>query len=71
MQFTAHKYQLLLKINATSLLFTATKTCPSYQVLCTFHLNNKEIHLGFIEYKASVGNSNSNKFNKLLVAVNS
>ena len=29
-----------------------------------FYLNNQEIHLGFIEYK-----SISNKFNKLLVAV--
>ena len=38
--------------------------------LCkTFHLNNKEIHLGFIEYKSSGGRSISNKFNKLLVAV--
>jgi len=51
--------------------FTAIKTCPSHQVLCTFHLNSQEIHLGFIEYKASVGNSISNKLNKLLVAVNS
>jgi len=50
--------------------FTAIKTCPSHQVLCTFHLNSQEIHLGFIEYKASVGNSISNKLNKLLVAVN-
>jgi len=39
--------------------------------LCkTFYLNNQEIHLGFIEHKASVGKSISNKFNKLLVAVN-
>jgi len=38
--------------------------------LCkTFHLNNQEIHLGFIEYKSSGGRSISNKFNKLLVAV--
>jgi len=40
--------------------------------LCkTFHLNNQEIHGGFIEYKASVGKSISNKFNKLPLAVNS
>ena len=40
--------------------------------LCkTFHLNNQEIHLGFIEYKSSGGRSISNKFNKLLVAVDS
>ena len=32
-------------------------------------LNNQEIHLGFIEYKSSGGRSISNKFNKLLVAV--
>jgi len=38
--------------------------------LCkTFHLSNQEIHLGFIEYKSSGGRSISNKFNKLLVAV--
>jgi len=38
--------------------------------LCkTFHLNNQEIHLGFIEYRSSGGRSISNKFNKLLVAV--
>jgi len=35
-----------------------------------FHLRNQEIHLGFIEYEASFGKSISNKFNKLLVAVN-
>ena len=38
--------------------------------LCkTFHLNSQEIHLGFIEYKSSGGRRISNKFNKLLVAV--
>jgi len=38
--------------------------------LCkTFHHNNQEIHLGFVEYKSSGGRSISNKFNKLLVAV--
>jgi len=38
--------------------------------LCkTFHLNNQEIHLGFIEYKSSGGRSISNQFNKLHVAV--
>ena len=38
--------------------------------LCkTFHLNNQEIHLGFIQYKSSGGRSISNKFNNLLVAV--
>jgi len=38
--------------------------------LCkTFHLNNQEIHLSFTEYKSSGGRSISNKFNKLLVAV--
>ena len=38
--------------------------------LCkTFHLNNQEIHLGFIEYKSNGGKSISNKFNKLLAAV--
>ena len=38
--------------------------------LCkTFHLHNQEIHLGFIEYKSSGGKPISNKFNKLLVAV--
>ena len=38
--------------------------------LCkAFHLNNQEIHLGFIECKSSGGRSLSNKFNKLLVAV--
>jgi len=38
----------------------------------TFHLNNQEIHVGFSEYKSSGGRSKkciSNKFNKLLVAV--
>jgi len=35
----------------------------------TFHLNNQEIRLGFIEYKSSGGRSISNKFNKLLVGV--
>ena len=38
--------------------------------LCkTFHRNNQEIHLGFIEYKSSGGRNISNKFNKLLVTV--
>jgi len=38
--------------------------------LCkTFHINNQEIHLGFTGYKSSGGRSISNKFNKLLVAV--
>jgi len=38
--------------------------------LCkTYHLNNQEIHLGFIEYTSSGRRSISNKFNKLLVAV--
>ena len=34
-----------------------------------FHLNNQEIHLGFIVNNSSGGRSISNKFNKLLVAI--
>ena len=38
--------------------------------LCkTFHLNNQEIHLDFVEYKGSGGRRIYNKFNKLLAAV--